>query len=327
MRAVICPTFGDASTLTVAELPAPELTPDGVRIAVHAAGVNFADGLMVAGKYQEKLTPPFTPGMEAAGVVLETAPGVTTCKPGDRVMATLPFGAFADEAVARADDVMVIPDAMDFVTAAGFPVAWGTSHFGLAVRAGLKAGETLMVTGAAGGVGLTAVEVGCCLGATVIACAGGADKLAVARDHGAAHGIDYKTEDLRERVKALTGGRGVDVVYDAVGGTVFDAALRSLAPNGRLLVVGFASGAVPQVPANILLVKNVTVIGYYWGAYRKLDPQAIRESLREALDWYAAGRIRPHVSHTVDLAEAARALELLRNRASSGKVVLTTGRG
>lgn len=324
MRAVICPAFGD--TLTVIELAPPALPPGGVRIAVHAAAANFADSLMVAGKYQEKLTPPFTPGMEAAGVVLETAPGVDTCAPGDRVMAMLNGGGFADEAVTPAENVMVIPDSMDFVTAAGFPVAWGTSHFGLRNRCRLQPGEVLLVHGAAGGVGLTAVEVGRRLGATVIATAGSADKLAVAQAHGAAHGIDYRGEDVRERVKELTGGRGADVVYDPVGGAVFDASLRCVAANGRILVVGFASGAVPQIPANILLVKNITVIGYYWGAYRQLAPAALRASLAELLQWYDAGRITPHVSHTLDLARAAEAIGLLKSRESTGKVVLTTGR-
>lgn len=319
MRAIVCPAFGQA--LEMRDVAPPPLPAGGVRIAVHAAGVNFADGLTTAGKYQEKIEPPFTPGMEVAGVVLEVAPGVATCRPGQRVMAVLDHGGWAEEAVARADDVVPIPDSMDFAVAAGFPVAYGTSHHGLR-KAGLKAGETLLVHAAASGVGLTAVEVGHCLGATVIGTAGGPDKVAVARAHGAAHGIDYKAEDIRERVKALTGGRGADVVYDPVGGDVFDASLRCVAPDGRILVIGFAGGRVQQIPANVLLVKNVTVIGYYWGAYRRLDPAGIRASLTELLAWFEAGRLQPHVGQTLPLERAAEALDLLRTRAATGKVVL-----
>lgn len=320
MRAVVCPAFGKA--LEIRDLPPPALVPGGVRIALHAAGVNFADGLTTSGRYQEKLEPPFVPGMEASGVVVETAPGVTTCKPGDRVMAVLERGGWAEEAVARADNVVPIPDSMDFTTAAGFPIAYGTSHHGLTRKARLEAGETLLVHGAAGGVGLTAVEVGRCLGATVIATAGGADKLAVAAAHGAAHGIDYKAEDIRERVKALTGGHGADVVYDPVGGDVFDASLRCVAADGRILVIGFAGGRVQQIPANILLVKNVTVVGYYWGGYRAIAPQSVRESLVELLDWYVAGKLDPHVSTLLPLDQAAEAIAMLKARTATGKVVL-----
>ncbi|MBI3444029.1 MAG: NADPH:quinone oxidoreductase family protein [Magnetospirillum sp.] len=323
MKAVLCPAFGQ--DLVVADFPAPAMTDAGVRIAIHAAGVNFADSLITGGKYQEKMDPPFVPGMELSGVVTEVAAGVTTCKPGDRVMATVTGGAFAEEAVCDQTDVYVLPDTLDFVTAAGFPVAYGTSHLGL-IKAGLKAGETLVVHGAAGGVGLTAVEVGKALGATVIGTAGGPDKVKVALEHGADFGIDYKSEDIRDRVKELTGGKGADVIYDPVGGTVFEASLRCIAPDGRILVIGFASGTVPQIPANILLVKNVTVIGYYWGAYRKINPAQVRQSMQEALDWWAAGKLSPHVSKVMRLDQAAEAIALLKGRAATGKIVLTTGR-
>ena len=327
MRAVVCRALGGLENLVVEDgLPSLVPGPGQVRIAVHAAGINFADSLMVSGKYQEKKEPPFTPGMEVAGTVAELGTGVTGLAVGDRVMAVLDGGGFADEALAAAEDVHPMPAGMDFVTAAAFPVAYGTSHLALTWRAGLKAGEVLLVHGAAGGVGLTAVEVGHALGATVIATAGGAEKLEVARAHGAAHGIDYKTEDVRTRVKELTGGRGADVVYDPVGGPVFDASLRCTAPNARLLTIGFASGTVPQIPANLLLVKNLTVIGFYWGAYRKLDPAAIRASFAELGRWFEQGRLRPHVSHTHDLAEAPAAVGRLLDRAATGKVVLTTGR-
>jgi NADPH2:quinone reductase len=323
MRAILCQALGQP--LVAAEIEPPALPERGVRIAVHAAGVNFADSLLISGRYQEKAEPPFVPGFEVAGTVLEVAAGVTAVQPGDRVMAVLPHGGFAEQAVAQDGQVWRIPDSMDFATAAGFPIAYGTSHYGLVERCLLQPGETLLVHGAAGGVGLTAVEVGAALGATVIATAGGSDKLAVALDHGASHGIDYKSEDIRARVKELTGGRGVDVVYDPVGGAVFDASVRCTAQNGRLLVVGFASGQVPSPPANILLVKNLTVIGYYWGAYRSLTPTAWRNSMQQALDWAAAGRLRPLVSRTLPLEQAEQAIGLLKSRAATGKVVLTVG--
>lgn len=321
MRAVFAPAIG--APLEIGDLPPPPLGAGQVRIATSAAGVNFADTLLIKGQYQEKIAPPIIPGMELAGTVLEVAPGVTAYAPGDRVMAVVTGGAFAEQVVADQTDVYVLPDSLDFITAAGFPVVYGTSHLGLKYKAGLKAGETLVVHGAAGGVGLTAVEVGLALGATVIATAGGPEKVAVATGHGAHHGIDYKTQDIREQVKALTGGRGADVVYDPVGGEVFDASLRAIAPDGRILIIGFASGNVPQIPANILLVKNVTVIGYWWGAYRKLNPALLRESLSECLEWWAEGRLKPHISTTLPLEQAADALALLKGRGATGKIVLT----
>lgn len=320
MHAVVCPAFGAALEWRDVE-PSP-LAAGQVRIQVVAAGVNFADSLAIVGKYQEKMEPPFVPGLELAGTVVDVAADVPGLAVGDRVMANVSGGAFAESCVAHWTDVHKLPDALDFVTAAGFPVAYGTSHLGL-LKAGLKPGEVLVVHGAAGGVGLTAVEIGAAMGATVIATAGGADKVRVALDHGAHHGIDYKTEDIRERVKALTGGRGADVVYDPVGGDVFDASLRAVAPDGRILVIGFASGTVPQIPANHLLVKNVTVIGYWWGAYRKINPMLVRDSMAAALDLWAAGKLRPHVSHTLPMDQAEQAIGLLKSRAATGKVVLT----
>lgn len=283
---------------------------------------NFADGLIVQGKYQEKPAFPFAPGFEVAGEVMEVAPGVGGLAPGDRVFAVLNHGGYADEAVARAEDVHKLPAGMDYATGAAFPIAYGTSHFALADRARLDAGETLLVHGAAGGVGLTAVECGKALGATVIATAGGADKLEVARAHGAGHGIDYREEDVRARVKELTGGRGVDVVYDPVGGAVFEASMRCTAPDGRLLVIGFASGTVPPIPANHLLVKNLSVIGVYWGAYGRLAPQRIKASFDQLRDWFEAGLLKPRVSHTFALEDAAQALQALKDRTVTGKAVL-----
>jgi NADPH2:quinone reductase len=241
------------------------------------------------------------------------------------VLATPDFGAFAGQLVVRESDVHVLPEAMDVVTAAGFPVAYGTSHVALAWRADLRPGEVLVVHGAAGGVGLTAVEIGKALGAEVIATAGGPDKLRVAEEHGADHLIDYRSEDIRERVKALTGGVGADVVYDAVGGDAFDASLRSINWGGRILVIGFAGGRVPQIPANILLVKNVSAIGVNWGSYRTRDPARLAESFARLFDWYARGLLKPLVSATYPLAEAPRALADIKARKATGKIVLTVG--
>jgi NADPH2:quinone reductase len=300
--------------------------PGEVRVAVHAAGVNFADLLMVQGKYQEKPALPFSPGFEIAGVVSEVSPGAMSVRAGDRVLGMLEHGAYADEAVLPAARVVPIPARMDFATAAAFPVAYGTSHGALEWRARLKPGETLLVLGAAGGVGLTAVEIGKAMGATVIAVAGGAEKLAVARCQGADYMIDYSKEDLRGRIKEITGGRGPDVVYDPVGGDAFDQCLRSIAWKGRVIVIGFASGRVPQIPANLVLVKNCDVIGFYWGSYRKHEPDLVRRSLETLLSWFDAGKLKPHVSHRLDLAETARAMTLLAERKATGKVVLMTGR-
>lgn len=322
MRAVVCKAWCEPGDLVVEDVDSPPLADGGVRIAVEAAGINFADTLIIAGKYQLKPRPPFSPGFEIAGRVLECARGVARCRPGDRVMAVVEYGGFAEQAVAPEDNVFVLPDGVDAGVAAAFPVAYGTSHLGLKYRAALAPGETLLVHGAAGGVGLTAVEIARRLGANVIATATGPEKLAIARAAGAHHAIDSRAEDLRDQVKALTGGRGADVVYDPVGGPLFDASLRCTAQGGRILLVGFASGTVPQIPANILLVKNITAIGFAWGAYRELNPAWMRGSLDELIRWLATGELRPHVSQTFALDEAPKALHALRARATTGKIVL-----
>jgi len=324
MRAVVCREWGTPEDLVVDDLPEPEMIDGGVRIAVKAAGVNFADTLMITGEYQTRPPFPFSPGLEVGGDVLEVAPGVTHVKAGDKVMGMTSWGGYAEQVVAPGEGVYKVPDAMDHVSAAAFPVVYGTSHIGLIEKLNLQAGEVLLVHGAAGGVGLTAVEIGKKLGATVIATAGGRDKLAVAKEYGADHLIDYREEDIRERVKQLTDGRGADCVYDPVGGAAFDASLRATVQRGRILIVGFASGTIPQVPANILLVKNISLIGFFWGAHRKLDPELIQRSFDELLQWYEAGELKPHVSYTFDLADAAKAMDALKSRKSTGKVVLTT---
>jgi NADPH:quinone reductase len=325
MRAILCRDWGEPKDLTFEEVEPPAMIDGGVRIRVAAASLNFADVLLIAGTYQVKPELPFSPGIELAGEVVECAPGVDAVKPGDRVMAVLGHGAFVEEVVAPVSAVNRMPDTMDYVTAASFPVAYATSHLGLVYKAGLKAGETLLVLGATGGVGLTAVEIGKHLGATVIAVAGGADKLKVAAEYGADHVIDHRTEDVRARIKEVTDGRGADVVWDPVGGGAFEDAFRGVARGGRMVIIGFAGGTVQQIPANILLVKNITVMGYYWGGLRELEPDLLAQSFDEVIDWYADGHLKPHVSHTFALADAAAALETLMQRKSTGKVVLTTG--
>jgi NADPH2:quinone reductase len=326
MRAVLCKEWAGPEKLVVEEVPSAPIKDGAVRIAVHAVGINFADLLLISGQYQEKPPFPFTPGMEVAGTVMEVGAGVSTLRVGDRVMALTGTGAYADEVIADVNRVYEIPDAMDYVTAAGFPVTYGTSYGAFEWRAHLQAGEWLLVFGASGGVGLTAIEIGKAIGARVIACANGPQKLAIAQEHGADHLIDYSKEDIRERVKAITGGRGADVVYDPVGGDAFDASLRCIAWGGRLIVIGFASGRIPQAPANILLVKNIDVIGFYWGSYQARKPQLLRDSYTKLFQWYKEGKLKPHTSAQMDLKDVTAAMELLRQRKSTGKVVLTTGR-
>lgn len=323
MRAVVCRELRGPDALELVDLPTPEPGACGVRIKVRAAGVNFADSLMLAGRYQEKPSLPFTPGLELAGEIEAVGAGVRGLEPGQRVMAVVPHGAFAEQAVARAEDVVPLPDDMDEVTAAGFAIAYGTAHGALRWRAGLHAGETLVVHGAGGGVGLTAVECGKAIGALVIATARGEEKLAVARAHGADHVVDSDDPDLKGRLRELTQGHGADVVYDPVGGAVFDASLRAIAWEGRIVTIGFASGQVPQIPANLLLVKNCSVIGFYWGSYRKHDPERLREGFKELFSWHRQGRIRPLVSQTLPLAETAAAIRVLADRRAIGKIVVT----
>ncbi|MEI9985835.1 MAG: NADPH:quinone oxidoreductase family protein [Aliidongia sp.] len=326
MRAILCRTLGEPSLLTLEELPPPVLGPGQVRIVTHAAGVNFADSLVVAGKYQEKPPLPFIPGFEIAGVVSGIGDGVAGIAPGDRVMALTGSGGFAEEAVVGADAVFRIPDSMSFEAAAGFPIAYGTSHGALDWRAHLQPGEILLIHGAAGGVGLTAVEIGKAMGATVIATASSAAKLEIARSRGADHLIDYSTEDVQAQVKALLGERRVDVAYDPVGGSAFEASLRTIAWEGRILIIGFAGGTVPQIPANILLVKNCSVIGFYWSSYRTRNPALLRGSFETLLGWVAEGKLRPLVSETLPLDRAGEAIGRLKARQATGKLVLTMGR-
>lgn len=321
MRAYRIHAFGGQAGLEQIDSPVPG--PGEVLLRIAACGLNFADLLMLKGEYQERPPVPFTLGMEVAGTVESLGEGVTGLCPGDRVAVFAGQGGLADRGVFPANRCVPLPDAMPFDHAAAFMIAYGTSHLALAHRARLAPHETLLVTGAAGGVGLTAVEIGKAMGARVIAVARGAGKLAVAQAAGADHLIDSDTTpDLRAAVKALG---GADVVYDAVGGDTFMAALRATNPEGRLIPIGFAGGGVPQIPANLLLVKNLTVIGLYWGGYMAFRPEVLRGSLAELLAMYQAGRLRPHVSHAIPLERAEEALDLLRSRKSTGKVVVTMG--
>lgn len=291
-----------------------------VLIKILACGLNFADLLMIEGRYQDTPEPPFTMGLELAGVIQSLGKGTEGPPIGSRVAVYAGHGGLAEYGVFPASRCLPIPDAMSFEEAAGFQIAYGTSHLALCRRARLARGERLLVLGAGGGVGLTAVEIGALLGAEVIACARGPEKLAAARVAGAQHLIDSDTEDIREKVKALG---GADVVYDAVGGDHFRAALRSVNPEGRILAIGFASGDVPQIPANHLLVKNVSVIGLYWGGYLKFGPEVLDASLRTLLGWYGENRLRPHVGHVLPFHRAAEALDLIRSRRATGKVVVS----
>ena len=290
-----------------------------VLIKIAACGLNFADLLMSKGTYQDTPAPPFTLGMEVCGTVIACGPGVTVPAIGNRVAVFGGQGGLADEGVFAADRCLVLPDVMPSEVAAGFQVAYGTSHLALTRRARLKAGETLVVLGAAGGVGLTAVEIGKTMGARVIAVAKGADKLEIARAAGADHVVDAR-DDVKSALKALG---GADVVYDPVGGDLFKAAFGATNKEGRIITIGFASGTIPQIPANVLLVKNIEVIGFYWGGYMKFAPDVLDASLKELVQWYSEGKLRPHVSHVLPLEKAGEALELIASRKSTGKVVVT----
>ncbi|WP_209424933.1 NADPH:quinone oxidoreductase family protein [Pararhodobacter sp. SW119] len=318
MRAFVLSDIDSPPALTDVPLPVPGAGK--VRLKIRACGLNFADLLMTRGQYQERPALPFVMGMEVAGEVDALGAGVSGLVAGQRVAAFGGQGGLAEYGCFPADRCVPLPDAMPFEEAAGFIVAYGTSHVALGQRARLREGETLLVLGAAGGVGLTAVQIGKLMGARVVAVARGAEKLVVARAAGADVLIDSDGADLRAAFKDLG---GVDVVYDAVGEPAATAALRALNPEGRFVVIGFAGGQVPQFPANILLVKNLDVIGFYWGGYMAFRPQVIRASLGRLLAWYAEGRLAPHVSHTLPLERAGEGLELLSSRKSTGKVVVT----
>ena len=319
MRALVCETLGPVNSHRVQEIPDPVPGKRQVAVRVHACGVNFADTLIVQGKYQERPELPFVPGSEVAGEVIALGEGVKGIALGQRVMALTSVGGFAEIALAAADTLIPLPDGIDFTDAAAFTVAYGTSHVALETRAQLKAGETLIINGASGGVGLTALEIGKMMGATVIGLASTEEKRALVAERGADHVFDVADPDLRDKVKALG---GADVGYDVVGGEAFNTMLRCMKFEGRLLTVGFASGEIPQVPANLLLVKNISVVGVYWGSYARNNPSVLMKSLVRLTQWLKEGQLRPHVSAVYSLDEATKGLEALANRQSVGKVVI-----
>lgn len=322
MKAVRCKDWGPIDNLVLEDLP--DLVPGAgeVVVEVRAAGVNFPDVLTVQGKYQVRPALPFTPGNEFAGTVRAVGEGVTGFTPGQAVIGFTRTGAFAEQAVAPAEALMPMPPGMDFDTAAAITLTYGTSHHAVVDRAALQPGETMLVLGAAGGVGLAAIEIGKAIGARVIAAASSAEKLAVCKAHGADVLIDYEKEDLREALKAATDGRGPDVIYDPVGGKYSEPALRSIAWRGRHLVVGFAAGEIPKLPWNLMLLKGASVVGVFWGDFVRKEPKANLAAMLQMLGWMAEGKLKPLVSARYPLAETARALKDMAERKVTGKVVI-----
>ena len=321
MRAVICRAWGAVETLTVEDVAPPAPGRGQVLIEVKATGVNYADSIMVAGKYQTRPAFPFSPGLETAGVVAACGEGVTRFVPGDRVMAILAYGGLAEMALADEAETFAVPDAMPFDEAGAFPIAYMSSHVAIRWQGRLEAGETLLVLGAAGGVGLTAVEIGKAMGARVIAGASTTDKLAVARERGADETVNYASEKLTERVLALTDGKGADVCFDPVGGELFDAALSALGWGGRMLLVGFVGG-IPQIPANRLLVKHRAALGSSLRYFRWHAPDKLRRTVDELLGWYGEGKLRPCITHRLPLGKSVEAIRLLTDRKAHGKIVV-----
>lgn len=324
MKAVLCKQFGAPDALAIADIASPAVGPGTVKIEVRACGVNFPDLLLIQGLYQFKPTFPFSPGLEVAGDIIELGANVEGLQIGGRVLATMMYGGFAEEVVVPATSILPMPDNMPYDVGAAFPLAYGTAHVALAHRGQLHNGETLLVLGAAGGVGLAAVEIGKLIGASVIAAASTCKKLEIARRQGADETINYSSEDLRERIKTLTMDRGVDVIFDPVGGELFDVAFRRIAWEGRYLVIGFASGKIPALPANIALLKNASLVGLFWGAYLLNDPDVIRRSFDQLLRWYTDGQLMPRVQATLPLDKAADALRAIMERRVLGKIVLVT---
>lgn len=323
MKAVLCKAHGPASDLVLEDVASPTPKKNEILLDVHAASVNFPDTLIIQGKYQFQPPLPFSPGGEAAGVVAAAGEHAGAFKPGDRVMALTGWGSFAEQVAVPAYNVLPIPEGMDFTTASAFGMTYGTSMHALRQRGQLQPGETLLVLGASGGVGLAAVEIGKAMGAKVIAAASSAEKLETARAAGADELIDYSQHSLKDEIKRLTGGKGVDVIYDPVGGDLFDQAVRGLAWNGRLLVVGFASGRIPELPANLVLLKGAAVLGVFWGSFAQRQPADNAANFQQLFAWFAEGKLKPLVSKTYPLAEAGVAIGELAGRKAVGKLVVT----
>ena len=323
MKAILCKSFSSIDALSYEDVPTPLIGKHQVLISVKAAGVNFPDILLIEGKYQIKPALPFSPGGEVAGIVKAVGEGVTHVKVGDSVIAGTLIGGYAEEAVAESSRVFPIPSGMDFVKAAALLTVYGTSYHALVDRAKIQAGETLLVLGAAGGVGLAAVDIGKALGAKVIAAASSAEKLAVCKTYGADELIQYTTEDLKERVKQITGGKGVDVIYDPVGGQYTELAFRNMAWQGRYLVVGFAGGDIPALPTNLALLKGAALMGVFWGAFTAQQPALFQKRLKELLEMFEAGTLKAHIHATYPLENAQEAMRIVANRGVVGKIVLT----
>jgi len=322
MKALLCKSHGPASTLVVEERPTPICKPGDLLIDVQAAGVNFPDSLIIRGQYQFQPPLPFSPGGEVAGVVSAMGERVQGWRVGQRVMALTGWGGFAEQVAVNAQNAIPLPEGLAFIEAAAFGMAYGTSMHALKQRGNLQPGETLLVLGASGGVGLAAVEIGKAMGAKVIAAASSQEKLDAAAQAGADELIDYAQGGLRERLKTLSGGRGVDVIYDPVGGALFEEAFRSLAWNGRMLVVGFASGEIPSLPANLPLLKGAALLGVFWGSFTQRQPEDNAANFRQLFAWHAEGRLKPRVSRTYPLAQAGESIDALANRQALGKLVI-----
>ena len=325
MKAVLCKEFGPPESLVLEEVDEPVAGAQQVVVDVKACAVNFPDVLIIQNLYQFKPPLPFSPGAEIAGVVSAVGPGVDHVSIGDRVFASTGWGGLAEKLAVGADSLIPIPAGIEFGPASSFLYAYGTSHYALKDRARLQPGESLVVLGAAGGVGLAAVELGALMGAKVIAAASSDDKLELCREYGAAETINYATEDLKTRVRELTGGAGADVVYDPVGGSYSEPALRATAWEGRFLVIGFAAGDIPAIPLNLTLLKGCEIVGVFWGSFVMRDPEHHRRNVEELVGWWRDGRLRPHVSSTYPLDRAAEAIRELADRKAKGKVVVTVG--
>lgn len=322
MKALVCTAYGPLSQLSVQDVPSPPAGKGQVVIDVKAGSLNFPDALMVQGLYQVKPPLPFSPGAEAAGIVKEVGEGVHDIAVGDRVIASTGYGAFAEECVVSADRVIPLLPDMDFELGAALMMTYGTSLHGLKDCGRIKAGETLLVLGASGGVGVAAIEIAKALGVRVIAAASTDDKLALCKQLGADEVINYLTEDLKKRALELTDGKGIDVVYDPVGGAHTESAVRALAWHGRLLIVGFAAGEIPRIPLNLALLKERSLVGVYWGESKKHDPAGHAENMRQLSAWFTAGKIKPFISERVSLENTVAAMERLTSRQVKGKIVV-----
>jgi NADPH:quinone reductase len=322
MKALLCTHYGPPDQLSLADIAEPTVGPGQAVVRVKAAALNFFDVLIIAGKYQHKPAFPFSPAAEFAGVVESVGAGVTEFKAGDRVIGNIGWGAAREKVVVAVDRLVAMPAGLDFDRAAGVTITYGTTLHALKDRAKLKPGETMAVLGAAGGTGLSAVEIGKLMGARVIACASSDDKLAFTREHGADAGVNYAASDLKEALRRLTDGKGVDVVYDPIGGAQSEAALRGMDWGGRFLIIGFAAGDMPKLPLNLILLRSYDVLGVYWGAWIERDPAGQRANMRQIMTWLAESKLKPHVHAVYPLEQAAAALEALAARQVMGKIIL-----